>query len=140
MVQTEPESLPTDLVAAHAMIRAERAARLAAETAGAAARLALDIEIERLKLEIARLRRERFGASSERSARIEQLELTLENLEEAAAEIAATDPVTVEPVVRQHRPARRSLPDHLPRYRIVHPGPEACPCCGGTAFSNSART
>lgn len=78
------------------MIRAEREARLAAEKAGAAARLALDIEIERLKLEIARLRRERFGVSSERSTRIEQLELKLEDLEEAAAEVAAADPVTVE--------------------------------------------
>ena len=95
-MQTEPDSLPTDLAAAHEMIRAERKARLAAETAGAAARLALDIEIERLKLEIARLRRERFGASSERSARIEQLELKLEDLEETAAEIAVADPVTVE--------------------------------------------
>jgi transposase len=133
-VQTEPESLPSDLAAAHAMIRAEREARLAAEKAGAAARLALDIEIERLKLEIARLRRERFGASSERSARIGQLELKLEDLEEAAAEIAAADSVTVETFDRR-RPARRPLPDHLPRHRIVHPGPDACPCCGGTAFS-----
>ena len=133
-MQIEPESLPTDLAAAHAMIRAEREARLAAETAGAAARLALDIEIERLKLEVARLRRDRFGASSERSARIEQLELKLEDLEEAAAEIAAADPVTVETIDRR-RPARRPLPDHLPRQRVVHPGPEACPCCGGTAFS-----
>ena len=79
----EPADLPSDLAAAHAMILAEREARLAAEATGAAVRLALDIEIERLRLEIARLRRERFGPSSERSARIEQLELKLEDLEEA---------------------------------------------------------
>ena len=101
-----PDSLPSDLAAlsvafpsllrrpgpqgsfAHAMILAEREARHAAETTGAAAKLTLGIEIERLKLEIARLRRERFGPSSERSARIEQLELRLEDLEEAAAEAA----------------------------------------------------
>nr|WP_246390752.1 transposase domain-containing protein [Methylorubrum rhodinum] len=35
-----------------------------------AARLASEIAVEQLKLEIARLRRERFGTSSERSARI----------------------------------------------------------------------
>ncbi|KQP28871.1 hypothetical protein ASF27_20715 [Methylobacterium sp. Leaf102] len=52
------------------MILAERAARLVSE-----------ITVERLKLEVARLRRERFRASSERSARIDQLELTLEDLE-----------------------------------------------------------
>lgn len=85
-----PDSLPYDLAAAHAMILAEREARQVAETEGAAAKLALGIEIERLKLEIARLRRERFGPSSERSARIEQLELRLEDLEEAAGEAAAT--------------------------------------------------
>ena len=131
-----PESLPSDLAAAHAMILAEREARRAAETAGAAARLTLGIEIERLKLEIARLRRERFGPSSERSARIEQLELRLEDLEEDAAETTATADavaVTVEGSARQ-KPARRPLPEHLPRHRVVHPGPAACPCCGGTAL------
>ena len=118
------------------MILAEREARQVAETEGAAAKLALGIEIERLKLEIARLRRERFGPSSERSARIEQLELRLEDLEEAAGETAATqpdEPVAVTAIARR-KPARRPLPEHLPRHRLVHPGPQACPCCGGTAL------
>lgn len=139
--------LPTDLAAAHAMILAERAARLAAQVRAeeaSAARHNLDIEIERLKLEIARLRRERYGASAERSARIEQLELSLEELEataaeadaaaEMAAEMAAGDAETVDRPVR-HRPARRPLPEHLPRQRVVYPAPTACPCCGGTALS-----
>ena len=117
------------------MILAEREARLAAETAGAAAKLALGIEIERLKLEIARLRRERFGPSSERSGRIEQLELRLESLEEAASAATAKseETVTVAGFARQ-KPARHPLPDHLPRHRVVHPGPEACSCCGGAAL------
>ena len=34
--------------------------------------------------------------------------------------------------VRAAKPARRSLPEHLPRERIVYPAPSACPCCGGT--------
>ena len=62
------------------MILAERAARIAAEAKAAeasAVRQGLTLEIERLKLEIARLRRERFGPSAERSARLEQLELSL---------------------------------------------------------------
>ena len=135
-VPNAPDSLPSDLAAAHAMILAEREARHAAETAGAAAKLALGIEIERLKLEIARLRRERFGPSSERSARIEQLELRLEDLEEAAGEAAVAqpdEPIAVAAFAR-HKPARRPLPEHLPRHRIVHPGPQDCPCCGGTAL------
>jgi transposase len=139
-VQIATESLPTDLAAAHAMIRAEREARLAAEKAGAAARLALDIEIERLKLEIARLRRERFGASSERSARIEQLELTLEDLEEAAAEGAAADPVRVETFDRR-RPARRPLPDHLSRAtESCIPALKPARAAAGGCSVSSART
>jgi transposase len=84
--------LPSDLASAQAMILAERAARIAAEAQAAEAstvRQGLTLEIERLKLEIARLRRERFGPSAERSARLEQLELSLEDLEEAAAEAQA---------------------------------------------------
>jgi transposase len=104
------ETLPTDLAAAHAMILAERAARLAAESD----RRILDIEIERLKLEIARLERERYGQSAERSARIEQLELSLEDLEETAAACEAA-------VVSD-------MPPSQPRRK---PAPESCPCCGG---------
>ncbi len=64
--------LPDDLAAAHAMILAERAARLAAEAAVTGARL----EIERLRLLLAKTRREQSGHSSERGAKlIERLEL-----------------------------------------------------------------
>ena len=31
----------------------------------------------------------------------------------------------------RRKPARRPLPEHLPRERIVYPAPTACPCCGG---------
>jgi transposase len=130
--------LPTDLAAAHAMILTERSARLAAEAkaeeAGAARRI-LDIEIERLKLEIARLRREKYGPSSERAARIDQLELSLEALEETAAEADASQPAQEpETQVRaftRRKPARRPLPEHLPRKRIVYPVSTSCACCGG---------
>src|SRR5215207_10156420 len=121
------------------MILAERAARIAAETKAAeasAVRQGLTLEIERLKLEIARLRRERFGPSAERSARLKQLELSLEDLEEAAAEAdAAQAPdageTTEVRAFARRKPARRPLPEHLPRTRVVYPAPAACPCCGG---------
>src|SRR5512144_259196 len=88
-----PDALPSDLAAAHAMIRAERAARLAAEAEAAAkqAKHVLDLEIGRLKLEIARLRRQRFGTSSERSARLEPLELTLAGVQESVVEADTAD-------------------------------------------------
>src|ERR1700734_703982 len=79
------DSLPDDVVTLKAMLRAERAARLAAE-AEAHARTLL---IEKLKLTIRKLRHEQFGQSSERSAMLDQLELQLADLEEAAAQVEA---------------------------------------------------
>lgn len=138
---TMPEPLPADLAEAHAMILAERAARLAAEAEAAIAKQTkrvLDLEIERLKLEIARLRRQRFGSSSERSARLEQLELALTELQETAAQADAAAELrtaerspTVHSTAAPRKPARRPLPEHLPRTRVVYPAPATCPCCGG---------
>jgi transposase len=129
-----PDLLPLDLATAHAMIRAERTARLAAEAAVAGARL----EIERLKLLLAKARREQYGRSSERGAKlIEQLELQLAELEESAAEeetaaeIAAPKKRASPSGGSTRKPARRPLPEHLPRERIVYPAPCACPKCGG---------
>ncbi|MBK8175249.1 MAG: IS66 family transposase [Rhodospirillales bacterium] len=141
-MMTTPEPLPADLAEAHAMIIAERAGRLAAEAEAAIAKQTkrvLDLEIERLKLEIARLRRQRFGTSSERSARLEQLELALTELQEtvaqadAAAELRAAErsPTPARSTAAPRKPARRALPEHLPRTRLVYPAPTACPCCGG---------
>jgi len=136
---TTPEPLPADLAEAHAMILAERAGRLAAEAEAAIAKQTkrvLDLEIERLKLEIARLRRQRFGTSSERSARLEQLELALTELQEtvaqadAAAELRAAErsPTPARSAATPRKPARRRLPEHLPRTRVVYPAPATCPC------------
>jgi len=93
-----------------------------------------------LELQIAKLKRDRFGARSERSARlIDQMELAFEELEasandaEALAEIAAAKTTTVTAFTRQ-RP-RRTLPEHLPRERVVIAAPEACPCCGSDDLS-----
>jgi transposase len=78
-VTAAPESLPTDLAAAHALIRAERAARLAAEAEAARAQAvnsATEALIAHLKLEIEKLGRELYGRRSERTARLlAQMEL-----------------------------------------------------------------
>jgi len=133
------EPLPSDLAAAHAMILAERAARIAAEAEAEQAkaeRRILALEIERVKLLLAKARREQYGQSSERGRRlVEQLELRLEELEETAAAVmvaaaTATPPIEVRSF-RRRMPARRPLPESLPRRRIVYPAPTACPCCGG---------
>jgi transposase len=118
------------------MILAERDARREAESRAHNAEAMMSgarLEIERLRLLLAKARRERFGPSSERSARlVEQLELQLAELEETAAEDeAALDTITVVGAHARRRPARRPLPAHLPRERVVVPPPTTCPCCGG---------
>jgi transposase len=92
-----------------------------------------DAEIEHLKLLIAKLRRMKFGRSSEkREAQIEQLELRLEELEiRRRNETAAVEP-PMPASIAAARPVRRPLPDHLPReVRKCLPKQEACPDCGG---------
>ncbi|HEX6013688.1 MAG TPA: IS66 family transposase, partial [Geminicoccaceae bacterium] len=136
-----PDSLPNNLAAAHAMIRAERTARLAAEARARQAEAEVSsshLEIERLKLLLAKARREQYGRSSERGAKlVEQLELQLAELEETAAEEETTAEIAAparEPVAHPRgarKPARRPLPEHLPRERIVYPAPCACLNCGG---------
>jgi transposase len=91
--------------------------------------------IKHLRLEIAKLRREQYGHSSERRARlIDQMELQLEELEAAATEdeIAATKLAKTTTVAgfERRRPARKPFPDHLPRERVVVEAPTACSCCG----------
>jgi transposase len=94
--------------------------------------------IAHLQLVIAKMKRERFGPRSERSQRLlDQLELQLEELAAAAGEDAAKAAAASIPVqgfMRRSR-TRRNFPEHLPRRRIVHPAPTACPCCGGTRLS-----
>ena len=126
----DPAQLPDDIALLKAMLIEEN--RRVSD---------LDAEIENLKLQIAKLRHARFGSSSERtSVLMDQLELQLGELverraqETAASEIAAAQaPASSKPAPRQRNaPARRPLPDHLPRERVVVlPSPQACPCCGG---------
>jgi transposase len=137
---TASESLPTDLAAAHAMILAERAARLEAEAVAASARADAAL-IGYLKLEIEKLRRQLYGTRSERKARLlEQMELELEELEatatenELAAQRSAAQAQTVKSFQRK-RSSRKPFPDHLPRDRIVIAAPESCPCCGSSKLS-----
>jgi transposase len=95
-----------------------------------------DNEIEHLKLLIARLRRVQFGRKSEKLDReIEQLELRLDELEATQAEkvVASQTPaVPVSAVNAAAKPARRPLPEHLPRETRKYPPKQAaCPDCGG---------
>ena len=109
----------------------ERAARQQAEARASSA----EAMVAHYKLLIAKLRREQYGQSSERGRKLlDQLELQLEELEASAAEdeaaAAPAEGTTVRPFTRK-KPVRAPFPAHLPRERVVIPGPAACPCCGG---------
>ncbi len=113
-------------------------AALAASQARAAA---AEAQIASLTLMIEKLRRALYGRRSERSERLlDQLELALDDVtasktEDAlAAEKAAAGSTEVKGVVRR-KPARKPFPDHLPRERVVVPGPTACACCGSERLS-----
>ncbi len=120
---------------------------LKAEVALARAKMADDAAtIAHQKLEIAKLRRQIYGPRSERTARIlDQMELELAELEaaatedEIAAERAAAKTTTVAAFAR-NRPARQPFPAHLPRERVIVPGPTACDCCGGTRLRKLGET
>ena len=92
---------------------------------------------EQLKARLARLLRERFGASSEKlRGSIEQLELVLEEVKAQIAETAPAEPEQpappATPAKTRKKPARKPLPDNLPREVVQHPAPCACPQCGGS--------
>jgi transposase len=95
-----------------------------------------DTEIEHLKLLIAKLRRMQFGRKSEKLDRqIEQLELRLDELQATQEEntsASQTPAVAAADAKGNEKPARRPLPEHLPReVRKYLPKQEACPDCGG---------
>lgn len=134
------DSLPTDLTAAHVLILVQREALAVAEAKAAAAESVAKsraLEIEKLKYQIAKLKHDQYGQSSERGVVLAQLELQLSELEEDASQAAAAAQLAAERAkvkvdsFERRKPARRPLPAHLPRERVVYPSPSACPCCGG---------
>src|SRR5215472_8686897 len=134
------DSLPDDVETLKRLVRAGEAdlARARAEASSAAALIA------HLRLTIEKMRREIYGPRSERKVRLlEQLELELEELEAAAAEddlaaekvaASASDTTAVRGFTRE-KPSRKPFPAHLPRERVIVPGPTACACCGSTRLA-----
>ena len=147
------DSLPDDLESLKRLLALERAARIdaqakAARAEAAAARAAANVSsaealIAHLKLAIEKMRRELYGSRSERGRKLlDQMELELEDLEVTAAEdkIAADAAdagreTALIPAHARGKPSRKPFPEHLPRERVIVPGPTACACCGSTRLS-----
>lgn len=125
----DPAALPDDVATLKAMLVAAQAKVLTRDQIIAA-----------LKLTISKLQHAKHGASSERGRKLlDQLELQLAELEEsvaqdeAAAELVApsASPPPAPSDSGCPKPARRPLPEHLPRERVLHAAPSQCPDCGG---------
>jgi transposase len=143
-VTITPDMIPDDIDALKAALIAERTERIAAQAVAAAVQAQLSEDqdlIAHLKLQIEKLRRAISGQRSERSMRLlDQMELQLEELEATAtedellAEMAAAKTTSVAAFTRK-RPVRKPFPEHLPRERVIVPGPTSCTCCGGARLS-----
>ena len=97
------------------------------------------LHVEKLKAQLALLKRARYGRSSEKiEGEIEQLELLIGDLEEGGAESNERRHAPPAPSsARRERssPVRRPLPGHLLRDRVEHEAACACPSCGGTVLT-----
>jgi transposase len=122
----EARTLPDDVESLKRLVREQQSALVTAR----AELLEVQLVVEKLRFELARLKRQQYGRSSEQlDAKIAQLELTLEDLE--ASQAARPTPVATPVVEPAAKPVRRPLPAQLPREEIVHAAPCACPACGG---------
>jgi transposase len=145
VVAALPDLDRLDIEALKLLVMREREQRLEAHAAHrqalAVQHLELDSrlqQIEHLKLVIEKYRRMIFGRKSEKLAgQLEQLELQLEELETAqgaddAAQAATEATAPDSSQATRRRPARRPLPEHLPREVVTHlPEHDCCPDCGG---------
>ena len=139
-MDSDGEDVPNDIAALKTALLAARheCAHAEAELAVARAKASDDRAlIAHQQLQIAKLTRQLYGPRSERTSRlVDQIELKFEELEssasedEIAAEMAVAKTTTVAAFTRK-RPARKPFPEHLPRQRVIVPGPSACLCCGG---------
>jgi len=120
-----PHDLPRDVAELQAMVAASWA-EIEARDAEIRAR---DLLIEKLKHQLAGMRRHRFGARSET---LDQLNLSLEDEEVARAAERPMDADDGEAApTPRNKPKRKPLPDHLPRHEDVLAAGESCSACGG---------
>ena len=121
-----PASLPDDVDALKAIITSMQASHSEEIVSRDAELYALTLMVEKLKQQLAVLRRGKFGASSEG---IEQLELLIEAVETEQAEIRQRAGIEVS-LEDKAQPKRKAPPDHLPREDVLHEPSADCAHCG----------
>ena len=140
LAPTLPDLSRLDRQALHALLLAEHQERISTQQQLLQREQQLrqrESEIETLKLLLSQLRRMQFGRKSEKlQGQIEQLELRLEDLQlaQAAEQTPSSESGSAESAspAANVKPARRPLPEHLPRQTETHEAKSsACPACGG---------
>ena len=124
-----PEN-PADFRAFATALQAELAARedeLYAKT----------LHNEKLKMQLAALKRAQFGRSSEKlDSAIAQIEMQLEENETESAvrqeETRSPEAKAAPAKDKRTQPVRKPLPERLPREMVEHEAACVCPNCGGT--------
>src|SRR5258706_12330108 len=143
-----PDQLPDDIAELKRLLLAKDAELIAAKNG----LIVSSLTIEKLTAQLARFRREKFGASSERIERaIAQLELALEEAEAEKAEAAASAPQPPEPETpatssdaqsaetpAPEKKKRRQLPPELPRRDAVHMPADVGKTWGGTRLPTAS--
>jgi transposase len=135
MIPPPDDVLPDDPATLKAIILAQRAEALRM----AASVRAYEALIQALRIRIAKLKRQKFGSSSEKIEReIDQLRLALEDLEVAMATAETAAPAeaaaTADARCERALPRRRGKPRidaTTVRERVVLDPGERCPDCGG---------
>jgi transposase len=151
MLSSPLQDLPDDVASLRALVLEGQAALRESLVENTRLRVSVlhhTAQIEKLKLQLARLRRMQFGRSSEKlESQIEQLELLIEELETPAIVEPVAEPDLLEMASTgtapkpDGKPRRQSLPEHLPREIITLAPPAAasassesmactCPACG----------
>ena len=117
----DPATLPDNVIALRALLlhrEDEHAAELQAARDGLMKQVLRD---EQLKLRLAKLLRERFGASSEKlRGALDQLELVLSDREDQVADTAPPEPDAPAASKQRRKPVRKPFPESLPRDVVEH--------------------
>lgn len=121
-----PASLPDDVDTLKAIIASMQVSHSEEIVSRDAELHALTLMVEKLKHQLAVLRRGEFGASSED---LEQLELLIEAVETERAEMRQRAGIPSSPEEKA-QPKRKALPDHLLREDVVHEPAADCDHCG----------
>lgn len=133
---SSPSSLPDDIEALKALLLQRDSELLQLRATVSTLEQALSVrtlEIEQLKLQLAKLNRMAYGRKSEKLDRqIEQLEARLEDLQAEEGEAPELPAAPEAAATARAKSVRQPLPDHLPREeRVTEPEHQACPSCGG---------